>query len=140
MANIRLASKLIDGTFPDYDRVIPVNNRHRLQVAPADLRAALARAGALPGQGKTSAITLDLADGTAVLRATGEDGSDLQEDLQVAWDGPAMAIGLSHRYLADFLSQLGTASIWQVEDAASPVVMSSEDDQGLRYTLMPMRV
>ncbi len=135
-----LTSKLIDGTFPDYQRVIPVDNDKALDVDCATFAAAVDRVSTISTE-KSRAVKLAADKGTLTLSATSPESGSAVEELEIRYAGPAIEIGFNSRYLLDIAQQIdgGTAQI-SMRDAASPTIIREVADASAIYVLMPMRV
>ena len=135
-----LTSKLIDGTFPDYQRVIPEGNDKQLDVNTKGFAAAVDRVSAISTE-KSRAIKMNLASGSLILSASSAEDGSATEELEVAYQGDAMEIGFNAGYLLDIIRQMeGDATRLLLADAASPTILSEVDEAGALYVLMPMRV
>ncbi|MEK9676856.1 MAG: DNA polymerase III subunit beta [Rhodospirillaceae bacterium] len=135
-----LTSKLIDGTFPDYDRVIPSDNDKMMKVDTKDFAAAVDRVSAISTE-KSRAIKLALAKGSLTLSANSPDNDTATEELAVDYDADEIEIGFNSRYLLDIAQQIeGDAAQFSLADAASPTLVQDKDDLSALYVLMPMRV
>jgi len=135
-----LTSKLIDGTFPDYERVIPSGNDKELDVDRKQFADAVDRVSAISSE-KSRAVKLSLANGTLVLSATSPEHGNATEELEVHYDGDNIEIGFNSRYLLDITQQIeGDSARLSMADAASPTVMREMGDASALYVLMPMRV
>ncbi|MBI4969729.1 MAG: DNA polymerase III subunit beta [Rhodospirillales bacterium] len=135
-----LTSKLIDGTFPDYERVIPADNDKILEVDCKAFAAAVDRVSAISSE-KSRAIKLAAAKGTLVLSAQSPDSGSATEELEASYSAAAIEIGFNSRYLLDILAQIeGDAVRLALADAASPTVAREVSDGSAVYVLMPMRV
>lgn len=135
-----LTSKLIDGTFPDYRRVIPQNNDKALGVVRADLAEAVDRVSTVASE-KGRAIKLTLSSGKLDLSVTSPDNGSAAEELEVGYDAEPMEIGFNARYLLDILSQVeGDQVVIRLDTPGSPTIIESKEGNGARFVLMPMRV
>lgn len=135
-----LTSKLIDGTFPDYERVIPENNDKQLDVPCRDFKSAVDRVSAISSE-RSRAVKLKLANGTLELSASSPEHGSASEELEVRYDGEAMEIGFNSRYLMDIAEQIeGDSARLSMADAASPTILHELGDRSAIYVLMPMRV
>jgi len=135
-----LTSKLIDGTFPDYERVIPSGNDRIMNVDCKAFSQAVDRVSTISTE-KSRAVKLTLRPGTLILTATSPEAGSAEEELAVDYDGPALEIGFNARYLLDIASQIeGEAAQFAMADAASPTIMREVADGSALYVLMPMRV
>jgi DNA polymerase-3 subunit beta len=135
-----LTSKLIDGTFPDYERVIPQNNDKRMEVDNATFAQAVDRVSTLSSD-KGRAVKLSLSDGKLVLSVNNPDSGSATEELSVDYAYDPLEIGFNARYLLDISQQLesGTAEFSLADPGSPTMVRDSKDDSAL-YVLMPMRV
>ena len=136
----QLTSKLIDGTFPDYQRVIPEGNDKKLEVDAKVLADAVDRVSAISSE-KSRAVKLSLKSGSLVLSASSPDDGNATEELEVSYEGEAMEIGFNAGYLLDITRQIeGSSAQLLLADAASPTILSEAGDSSGLYVLMPMRV
>jgi DNA polymerase-3 subunit beta len=135
-----LTSKLIDGTFPDYQRVIPAGNDKILEVRRKDFAEAVDRVSAISTE-KSRAIKLALAKGVLTLSASSPESGSAVEEIEVSYDSAPMEIGFNSRYLLDIMGQIeGDAARFVMADAASPTLVREVVDGSALYVLMPMRV
>ena len=135
-----LTSKLIDGTFPDYQRVIPEGNDKVMEVDCGVFAEAVDRVSAISSE-KSRAIKLSLDSGTLVLSASSPEHGSATEELEVAYDGDLLEIGFNSAYLLDVTRQIeGETARFTMADPASPTVMQETHDASALYVLMPMRV
>lgn len=138
--SVVLTSKLIDGTFPDYARVIPSTNNRIMHVPNADFMKAVDRVSTLSAE-KGRAVKMNLADARIVLSVTNPDSGSATEELTAEYEGSPLEIGFNSRYLLDIAGQLeGARAEFKLADASSPTLISDEDDRSALYVLMPMRV
>ncbi len=135
-----LTSKLIDGTFPDYGRVIPEANDKLLEVECKGFSEAVDRVSTISTE-KSRAIKLALNDGALVLSATSPDNGSASEELAVTFGADGLEIGFNSRYLLDITHQIeGDTAQFVLADASSPAVIRDAKDTSALYVLMPMRV
>jgi len=135
-----LTSKLIDGTFPDYQRVIPTGNDKKLEIDTKLFAEAVDRVSAISSE-KSRAVKLSLGAKSLVLSASSPDAGSATEELEVSYQGGDMDIGFNAGYLLDITRQIaGDTTRLMLADAASPTIFSEVDDAGALYVLMPMRV
>ena len=137
---IVLSSKLIDGTFPDYDRVIPEANDKYLDVSCKRFERAVDLVSTISTE-KSRAIKLSLSDNSLVLSATSPDAGSATEELEVDYDDGELEIGFNSKYLIDITQQInGDSARFALSDAASPTLVRDTADTSALYVLMPMRV
>ena len=138
--NAVLISKLIDGSFPDYQRVIPEGNDKVMEVNCGGFAEAVDRVSAISSE-KSRAIKLSLDGGTLVLSASSPEHGSAIEELEVVYDGDLLEIGFNSGYLLDVTRRIeGETARFTMADSASPTVMQETDDASALYVLMPMRV
>ncbi|MFG1477044.1 DNA polymerase III subunit beta [Xanthobacter sp. V4C-4] len=137
---IVLTSKLIDGTFPDYGRVIPQGNDKTLNVDKDEFAAAVDRVSTVSSE-RGRAVKLALADGKLTLSVTNPDSGSATEELEVDYASEPLEIGFNSRYLLDITSQLeGDTAELKLADPGSPTLVRDSTKTDSLYVLMPMRV
>jgi DNA polymerase III subunit beta len=135
-----LTSKLIDGTFPDYARVIPAHNDKIMKVANAQFIGAVDRVSTLSSE-KGRAVKLEVADGKLTLSVTNPDSGSATEEIPAEYADTPLEIGFNARYLLDISSQFDAETLeFKLSDPSSPAVIQDSADGSSLYVLMPMRV
>lgn len=135
-----LTSKLIDGTFPDYGRVIPAGNDKMLIVEKDAFAAAVDRVSTISAE-RGRAVKLALADGKLTLSVNNPDSGSATEELDVEYDSTPLDIGFNARYLLDITAQLDTDKAFlKLADPGSPTLVQDREGAAALYVLMPMRV
>ncbi len=135
-----LTSKLIDGTFPDYERVIPTGNDKSLEVDCKQFAEAVDRVSAISSE-KSRAIKVALNGSTMVLSASSPEYGSATEELEVSYQGDEMEIGFNARYILDITKQIEADNAhFSLADSGSPTIMREAGDDSALYVLMPMRV
>ncbi len=138
--NAVLTSKLIDGTFPDYDRVIPSGNDKILEVDCKEFAEAVDRVSTISTE-KSRAVKLTIERGSLMLSATSPENGTATEEIEVRYSASPLEIGFNSRYLLDIAEQIeGEGARFAMADAASPTVVRDTADSSALYVLMPMRV
>jgi DNA polymerase-3 subunit beta len=138
--DVTLSSKLIDGTFPDYERVIPDGNESILEVACKDFADAVDRVSTISTE-KSRAVKLAIGKTAVTLSATSLDHGRADEEVEASYDGEAVEIGFNSRYLLDIAERIeGEKARFRLGDAASAAIVSDSDDANALYVIMPMRV
>ena len=138
--SVVVTSKLIDGTFPDYERVIPVGNDKVMEVDAKLFAAAVDRVATISTE-KSRAVKLSLTRGTLTLSATSPEAGSATEELEVNYQEGPLEIGFNSRYLLDITQQIeGEGARFSLADAASPTIVRDVADSTALYVLMPMRV
>ena len=137
---VTVTSKLIDGTFPDYERVIPTGNDKVLEVDSKVFASAVDRVATISTE-KSRAVKLSIDRGNLVLSATSPEAGSATEELEVSYDSSPLEIGFNSRYLLDITQQIeGDGARFTMADAASPTIVRDVADPSALYVLMPMRV
>jgi DNA polymerase-3 subunit beta len=135
-----LTSKLIDGTFPDYSRVIPTANDKLLKIDPATLAEGVDRVTAIASE-KTRAVKLSLDRDRVTLSVTSPENGTASEDVPADYSAAGFDVGFNSRYLLDILSQVeGDLVEVHMADAAAPTLIRESEGSEALYVLMPMRV
>ena len=135
-----LTSKLIDGTFPDYVRVIPLCNDKELTVDKKEFEQAVDRVSTVSSE-RGRAVKLSLTNGKLMLSVTNPDSGSATEEIEVEYGADPLDIGFNSRYLLDIAAQLeGEAAVLKLADPGSPTLIQDRDTKGALYVLMPMRV
>jgi DNA polymerase-3 subunit beta len=137
---IELISKLIDGKFPDYTRVIPTQHRNRLQLAREPLRQALLRAAILSNE-KFRGVRWVLGDGSLKIVSSNAEQEEAQEELEVNYSGEALDLGFNVNYLLDVLNNVaGDEVVCSFGDSSSSALICYASEKDFRYVVMPMRI
>ncbi len=140
IGDIVLTTKLIDGTFPDYERVIPTGNDKLMNVNCRELAEVVDRVATISTE-KSRSVKLQLKKRTLVLSANSPESGTAREELEVQYDSEDLEIGFNSRYLLDITNQIEGANIeFLLADPGSPTIVKDQDDNTSLYVLMPMRV
>jgi DNA polymerase III subunit beta len=140
IGSVTLTTKLIDGTFPDYARVIPKANDKVLKVRNGEFVAAVDRVSTIASE-RGRAVKLNVEADKLVLSVNNPEGGSATEELAADYNSTPLEIGFNARYLLDIASQIESdAAQFLLADAGSPTVVKDESDEGALYVLMPMRV
>ena len=135
-----LTSKLIDGTFPDYTRVIPTANDKILKIDPKSLMEGVDRVSTIATE-KTRAVKMALDRDKVILSVTSPENGTAAEEVPGEYAAPGFEIGFNSRYLLDILGQIDSDLVEvHLADAAAPTLIRENDKSPALYVLMPMRV
>ncbi len=135
-----LTSKVIDGAFPDYTRVIPTGNTKRMEVDAADFAAAVDRVATV-SQERSRAVKLAMEQDKLSLSVNSPDAGSATEELVVAYPDEAMEIGFNAKYLLEIASQVDRENaVFLFNDPGDPTLVREGDDATAVYVVMPMRV
>lgn len=140
IGSIVMTSKLIDGTFPDYQRVIPASNDKELRVDCQSFSQAVDRVSTISSE-RGRAVKLALADGQMTLTVNNPDSGSATEELPVGYESDPLEIGFNAKYLLDITGQLtGGEAVFLLADPGSPTLVRDLAAEDALYVLMPMRV
>ncbi len=135
-----LVSKVIDGKFPDYERVVPVGLQNHFTVARPVLLQAMNRAAILTNE-KFRGVRIVLGDGSLKLIAANAEQEEAQEELEVEYTGDAIDVGFNIGYLLDVLNNVHVDEIkWSFNDANSSSLITIPNNDRFKYVVMPMRI
>ncbi len=138
--NVVLTSKLIDGTFPDYERVIPKDNDKTMEVDAKLFAQAVDRVSTISSE-KGRAVKLNLSGEKLTLSVNNPDSGSAEEELTADYAAEPLDIGFNARYLMDITAQLDSDSAsFLLSDSSSPTIVRDKDDETALYVLMPLRV
>jgi len=139
-ADIELISKLVEGKFPDYQRVVPAANTKTFVIGREDLMHALQRAAILTTD-KFKGVRLVLGSGSLKINSTNADQEDAQEELEIDYSGDSLDIGFNVNYLLDVLLNVkGEQLKFALGDALGSALMTLPESERFKYVVMPMRI
>lgn len=138
--DITLTSKVIDGTFPDYTRVIPVGNTRRLEVDATEFAQAVDRVATVSSE-RSRAVKLSLDEDRLILSVNAPDSGAAEEELAVAYGDDKLEIGFNAKYLLEIASQVDRENaVFLFNSSGDPTLMREGNDTSAVYVVMPMRV
>jgi DNA polymerase-3 subunit beta len=138
--DITLTSKVIDGTFPDYTRVIPSGNTRRLEVDASEFAKAVDRVATVSSE-RSRAVKLALDEDRLILSVNAPDSGAAEEELAVAYGDERLEIGFNAKYLLEIASQVDRENaVFMFNSAGDPTLMREGNDTSAVYVVMPMRV
>ncbi|WP_045387768.1 DNA polymerase III subunit beta [Falsirhodobacter sp. alg1] len=138
--SLTMTSKVIDGTFPDYTRVIPTQNTRRLEVDAKDFAKAVDRVATVSSE-RSRAVKLSLDEDRLVLSVNAPDAGNAEEELAVAYADEKLEIGFNAKYLLEIASQVDRENaVFMFNTSGDPTLMREGNDSSAVYVVMPMRV
>jgi len=138
--HINLVSKLIDGKFPDYERVIPATLKNVVALNRAALLQSMVRAAILTNE-KFRGVRLVLSAGSMKIMAANAEQEEAQEEIEVDYSGDAIDVGFNVGYLLDVLNNTSVETVeWGFNDANSSALLSIPGNDRFKYVVMPMRI
>jgi len=139
-ANLKLISKVIDGKFPDYNRVIPVGHQNTFSVERLNVLLAMQRASILSNE-KYRGIRMVLSNNNLKLISTNSDQEEAEEELEINYSGDALDIGFNVTYLIDVLNNTNSDQAnFSFADANSSCLITIPNNPNYKYVVMPMRI
>jgi DNA polymerase-3 subunit beta len=135
-----LTTKIIDGKFPDYTRVVPTNYQKRFSIKRQELLQSLQRAAILSNE-KFRGVRWMVAAGSLRISCTNNEQEEAQEELEISYGGEALDIGFNITYILDVLNNVHSESVeCSFGDANSSMLVTVPDNREFRYVVMPMRI
>ncbi len=140
LGHLEFISKLVEGKFPDYNRVIPQNHPQSLQISRTALQAALQRTAIMMSD-KFKGVRLNLEPGLLRVSSNNNEQEEAQDELDVDYTGPAMEIGFNVTYLQDVLANTNQDMVrFELQDGNSSTLVTVPELDGFKYVVMPMRI
>ncbi len=137
---VEVTTKLIDGTFPDYQRVIPTENNNIMTVSVSNFKESVDRVSTISAE-KSRSVKMRLEGGALTLFASSPDAANATESLEADYNGPELEIGFNAKYLLDIAAQIdGDMMEFALSDASAPTIIRAPGDDANLFVLMPMRV
>ncbi len=140
IGDIQFLTRLIEGTYPNYEQVIPPANEKRIVIERAAFAKALRRVS-LMAKDKTNAVKMDLGENRLTVTTSNPDMGEATDEIAVAYEGEKTALGLNARYLLDIIEVMSSDKvIMEFQGALNPVLIKDEQDADYRCVIMPMRI
>ena len=140
IGNIQFLTRLIEGTYPNYEQVIPIGNEKKV-VFQKDAFVKTLRRVSIMSKERSNAVRMDLSDNLVVITSSNPDMGEAQDELAVAYTGENLSMGFNARYLIDILAAMSSENIiLEMQAPLSPVLVKDEKDEGYRCVIMPMRI
>jgi len=135
-----LVTKVVDGKFPDYQRVIPMNQPRQLKANRQNVMQALQRAAILSNE-KFRGVRLVMSENTLGIVCNNNEQEEAADEIEVSYNGEPLDVGFNVTYLLDGLGAVGSEEIMlSLADANSSMLLTSESESGFKYVVMPMRI
>ncbi len=139
-SGMEFVSKLVEGKFPDYNRVIPKNHKNAVTLGRAPLLASLQRAAILTSE-KFKGVRVNIEPGTLRIASSNAEQEEAKEELEIDYAGDAIEIGFNVTYLIDALSNMSQEMIKvELQDTNSSALITVPEQAGFKYVVMPMRI
>jgi DNA polymerase III subunit beta len=139
-AGMEFVTKLVEGKFPDYNRVIPKNHKNAVTLGRAPFLASLQRAAILTSE-KFKGVRVNIEPGTLRIASSNAEQEEAKEELEIDYGGDAIEIGFNVTYLIDALSNMSVDMIkMELQDTNSSALITVPEQAGFKYVVMPMRI
>jgi DNA polymerase-3 subunit beta len=139
-SGMEFVSKLVEGKFPDYNRVIPKNHKNAVTLGRAPLLASLQRAAILTSE-KFKGVRVNIEPGTLRIASSNAEQEEAKEELEIDYAGDAIEIGFNVTYLIDALTNMNQEMIKvELQDTNSSALITVPEQAGFKYVVMPMRI
>jgi DNA polymerase-3 subunit beta len=139
-SGMEFVTKLVEGKYPDYNRVIPKNHKNIITLGRAPLLASLQRAAILTSE-KFKGVRLNIEPGALRIASSNAEQEEAKEELEIDYDGPSIEVGFNVTYLMDALANIDDEMIrLEMHDGSSAALITVPEKEGFKYVVMPMRI
>ena len=139
-SGMEFVTKLVEGKFPDFNRVIPKNHKNAVTLGRAPLLASLQRAAILTSE-KFKGVRVNIEPGSLRIASSNAEQEEAKEELEVDYNGDAIEIGFNVTYLIDALTNMSQEMIkLELQDSNSSALITVPEQAGFKYVVMPMRI
>ncbi|CAD5373429.1 DNA polymerase III, beta subunit [Rubrivivax sp. A210] len=139
-SGMEFVTKLVEGKFPDYNRVIPRNHKNAVTLGRAPLLASLQRAAILTSE-KFKGVRINIEPGLLRIASSNAEQEEAKEELEIAYEGDAIEMGFNVTYLIDVLANANTEMVkLELQDSSASALFSLPEQPGFKYVVMPMRI
>jgi len=139
-SGMEFVTKLVEGKFPDYNRVIPKNHKNHITLGRAPLLSSLQRAAILTSE-KFKGVRVNIEPGTLRIASSNAEQEEAKEEIEIDYGGDTIEIGFNVTYLMDALSNMSAEMIkLELQDTNSSVLITVPEQAGFKYVVMPMRI
>jgi DNA polymerase III subunit beta len=139
-SGMEFVTKLVEGKFPDYNRVIPKNHKNHVTLGRAPLLASLQRAAILTSE-KFKGVRVNIEPGSLRIASSNAEQEEAKEELEIDYAGDSIEIGFNVTYLIDALSNMSVEMVkLELQDTNSSALLTVPEQAGFKYVVMPMRI
>lgn len=139
-SGMEFVTKLVEGKFPDYNRVIPKNHKNVVTLGRVPLLASLQRAAILTSE-KFKGVRVNIEPGSLRIASSNAEQEEAKEELEIDYDGDSIEIGFNVTYLIDALSNMSVEMVkLELQDTSSSALLTVPEQPGFKYVVMPMRI
>ena len=137
---LEFVTKLVEGKFPDFNRVIPKNHKHHITIGRTTLLSSLQRAAILTSE-KFKGVRMNFAPGLLGIASSNAEQEEAKEELEIDYGGDTFEIGFNVGYLMDVLANMSQDMVTvSLQDANSSALITNPEFEGFKYVVMPMRI
>lgn len=138
--DVEFLTRLIEGTYPSYEQVIPSGNEKKITMSREELIKALRRVSVMSRE-KSNAIKVDIAEGSLSVSASNPDIGEARDEVKIEYKGESLSLGFNAKFLIDALGTMaGDRVVFELQDPLSPTLLREEGDDNYKCVIMPMRV
>ncbi len=139
-SGMEFVTKLVEGKYPDYNRVIPKNHKNIITLGRQPLLASLQRAAILTSE-KFKGVRLNIEPGALKIASSNAEQEEAKEELEIDYDGPSIEVGFNVTYLMDALANISHEMVkLEMHDGSSAALVTVPEQEGFKYVVMPMRI
>lgn len=139
-AGLEFVTKLVEGKFPDFNRVIPKARKNNVVLGRVALLAALQRAAIMTSE-KFKGVRVNVEQGRLMIASSNTEQEEAREELEIDYEGDSIEIGFNVTYLIDVLANMSQEMVkLELEDSTASTLISIPDNAGFKYVVMPMRI
>lgn len=140
IGDIQFLARLIEGTYPNYEQVLPSDNEKRVTVAREDFLRSLRRVSIMSRE-RSNAVKIDIADGSLAVSSSNPDLGEARDEIGAEYEGEEITAGFNARYLMDALSAMTSEKVvFSLHDPLSPTLLKEEGKEEYKCVVMPMRI
>ncbi len=138
--DVQFLTRLIEGTYPNYEQVIPSGNEKKIAISRAEFVKALRRVSVMSRE-KSNAVKADVSEGSLMVSASNPDLGEARDEVKIEYKNEPLSLGFNARYLIDALNAMaGEKVVFELQDPLSPTLLKEEGDDNYKCVIMPMRV
>lgn len=140
IGDVEFLTRLIEGTYPSYEQVIPSGNEKKIAMSREEFIKALRRVSVMSRE-KSNAIKVDIAEGSLSISASNPDIGEARDEVKIEYKGESLSLGFNAKFLIDALgAMIGDRVVFELQDPLSPTLLREEGDDNYKCVIMPMRV
>jgi DNA polymerase-3 subunit beta len=140
IADTQFLVRLIEGTYPNYEQVIPVGNEKRVGISREDFEKALRRVSVI-SRDRSNAVKIDVTPGVLTITASNPDIGEAKDEIPIDYDGESLSMGFNARYILDVLNAMeGERILFELQEPLTPTLLREEGKDNFKCVVMPMRI